>query len=439
MNSEQVSWLRVRSSVISLVLLFGAAVAFGAQPAANPFKVGEEVMLFADSHGKGQQDTPHVVFGKDQYLVVWREGSLVDDGRARILASRVSTDGKVLDNKSIALAPNKNSGSHQSNPRVVFSKGVFLVVWQDFRNGKDYDILGARVTPDGKVLDAVPIGIATGGGTQAMPDVATDGNGFMVVFQTHPDSPQSLRYNSMAVPVSVEGKVGSAREVSDQPHPKIAWDGASYLVVSGGVHWDFAGTIFGQLLGSDGKAKGPPFTIKAGGAAPMLSISAQPGKGWLLVTHRALTDFWGWNGPGAMKSYFVASDGKPSADIPRPPSGNWNKMPNWLDILDKNAKTIPYGPNAAAWDGQHFLVVWQRFHRLPPRGFSIPLANCDLVAARVDGWKPVDSDGVPVVSSPADEKWPALACEGQGKFLFVYTKGMPDGRVSICARTIKTE
>ena len=38
---------------------------------------------------------------------------------------------------------------------------------QDFRNGKDYDILGARVSPEGKVLDTEPIKVAVGGGTQS--------------------------------------------------------------------------------------------------------------------------------------------------------------------------------------------------------------------------------------------------------------------------------
>ena len=136
-----------------------AMAAAGAEPppvapaAANPFKVGEEAVLLADGPGKGQQDTPHVAFGKNQFLVVWREGSMVEGGRARILASRVSTDGKVLDPKSIEVAPNKNVECFQAYPRVAFcpstgsgpAGGVFLVVWQDFRNGKDYDILSAPV------------------------------------------------------------------------------------------------------------------------------------------------------------------------------------------------------------------------------------------------------------------------------------------------------
>jgi hypothetical protein len=324
---------------------------------------------------------------------------------------------------------------------VAFCKDVFLVVWQDFRNGKDYDILGARISPEGKVLDAEPIKVAVGGGTQAMPDVATDGNGFMVVFQAHPESPGELGYKTMAVPVGVDGRVGSASEVSDQPHPKIAWDGANYLVVSGGMHWVFVGTIRGRLLGPDGKPKANAFEINDGGNAPMLSISGQPGQGWLLVTHRVKPDFWGWSGPAAMKCYFITPDGKRAAGNTNMPEGNWKKMPNWLDIVagDKNMKTVPYGPNASAWDGQHFVVVWQRFHMPPPRGFGMILENCELMAARVDGWKPVDPDGLPVAASPAEEKCPALACEGPGKFLCVYTKGTSDGKVQICARTLQTQ
>ena len=75
-------------------------------------------------------------------------------------------------------------------------------------------------------------------------------------------------------------------------------------------------------------------------------------------------------------------------------------------------------------------------------GFDVvmPLVNGDLRIGLVDGWKPVDPTRVQfVANSPAEERWPGLACEGPGKFLCVYTKGTPDGKVQVCARPLKTE
>lgn len=439
---------RLGLSIVIILLagaLAGAAAGAEAVPAAGPFKVGEEVVILADGPGKGQQDTPHVAFGKNCYLVVWREGPMVEGGRARVLASRVSSDGKALDPKGIEVAPNKNVNCFQANPRVAFCKDVFLVVWQDFRNGKDYDILGARVSPEGKVLDAEPIKVAVGGGTQAMPDVASDGpaspngsaaagNGFMVVFQAHPDSPQELRYKSLAVPVGVDGRVGSASAVMDAPQPKIAWDGANYLVVCLG------NGIFARLLGS--KDSQPRNTHLTPPATPStLSVAAQPGKGWLIVGHRAKPDFWGWGGPAAMRGYFLTPDGKLTPDQPGEIIEGSRCQPGilqpaWLDVQE-NGGGIPYGPNASAWDGRHFVVVWQRFHKgKGPEEYVIYLENSDLIFGRVDGWKPLDTHGVPLVASPAAEKCPALACEGPGSLLLVYTKGTPDGKVQVCARTL---
>ena len=64
--------------------------------------------------------------------------------------------------------------------------------------------------------------------------------------------------------------------------------------------------------------------------------------------------------------------------------------------------------------------------------------NCDLVAARADGFKPLDRDGVPVAASEMEEKSPAPASDGAGKLLCVYEKHGKDGKVRIGARALST-
>ena len=51
--------------------------------------------------------------------------------------------------------------------------------------------------------------------------------------------------------------------------------------------------------------------VLGGTKAANFSISAVPGKGWLVVSHRSPPDPWGWGGPGAMRAAFVNLEGKP--------------------------------------------------------------------------------------------------------------------------------
>ena len=49
--------------------------------------------------------------------------------------------------------------------------------------GGDFDVLAARVSPEGKVLDKSPIALGAGAGNQVLADVASDGKGFLGVWQ----------------------------------------------------------------------------------------------------------------------------------------------------------------------------------------------------------------------------------------------------------------
>ena len=66
--------------------------------------------------------------------------------------------GRVLDPDGIEVAPAPEG--FQELPRAAFGGGVYLVVWQDFRNGKDLDVLAMRIAPEGRRLDPGPISIA---------------------------------------------------------------------------------------------------------------------------------------------------------------------------------------------------------------------------------------------------------------------------------------
>jgi len=412
--------------------------------AGEGITIGQEVVLLENGPGKGLQATPDVAFGKDVYLAVWREGWHGEGGASRIYAARVDTSGKVLDPKGIEIAPSEKGV--QTMPRVAFGGapggggGVFLVVWQDLRNGEDYDVLGVRVSPVGKVLDAKPLAVAVTPGSQVLPDVASDGTAFLVAWQSIKGDETEFR--GYAAPVSAGGKVGPAVETGATPQSRLAWDGTSYLVAWGGT------STYVRLLGRDGKrlTQEKKLTMairnmKAG----CFSLAAAPGKGCLLIGHRSPPDYWNWGGPGAVRCALVTPEAKLAPSLVQYREKTLGKeyyyrkfkvYDDWLDMGErvKGGGMWPWGESALAWDGRNFVAVWQRHHIEQ----QVMFTNCDLIASRVDGWRPLDRPGAPVAATDEEEKRPALASDGAGKLLCVYERHGADGKVRIGARTLET-
>jgi hypothetical protein len=296
------------------------------------------------------------------------------------------------------------------------------------------------VALDGRVLDAEPIKVAVGPGTQALPDVASDGSGFLVVWQAIPDGDKKNLYRSYAAPVSAEGKVGAAVDTgADRPQPRVAWDGKNYQLAAG-----VSTSISVWLLGPDGKPRSKGIGV-IGYGGDNFSLSAQPGRGALLVADRVKGDAWGWGGPTAIRCSLITSEGK----LASPWEGQYPKFGpkdnTWLDSSpyegEKDpveANRSPWGDTAGAWDGQHSVVVWQRYH-VSRRGYVIPMDNSEIMVSRVDQWVPLDQP-IPVAATPLEEKSPALASDGAGRLLCVYTRsGAADGKIQVAARTLTTE
>jgi hypothetical protein len=419
---------------ICLIGLIALAATPPPARAADRLQLGDESALPADGPGNDIRGTPHVAFGQGVYLAVWREGWNGEGGTARIYAARLDKKGRTLDPKPIEVAPSKQG--FQELPRVAFGGGVFLVVWQDLRNGKHYEVLGTRISPEGKRLDAQPIALGAGPRTQSVPDVAADGQNFLVAWQAVEG--RNNVYHVRAARVDADGRVGDPVEIKSPwtkagACPRIAWDGANYRVVF------LSESMLGLRLARDGSLldKDPVLTLRGNlgaGIGFWHAVAASPGKGVLVVFPRSQPDYWGWGGPGAMIGLLIGTDGKVDAGIPKE-SYPQSKLANWLDFgKDKSeGSPWPYGQCAAAWDGRHFVAVWQRHHIAK----TVSLTNCDIIASRLDGWKPLDSAGVPVADSELEEKCPAIASDGDGNLLCLYEKHDKNGTVQIVARAIQ--
>ncbi|HUT35141.1 MAG TPA: hypothetical protein VNE39_16740 [Planctomycetota bacterium] len=429
------------TSFAVLFLLAWPVLALCGEAPAGAIKVGDEVTLMSDGPGRTLRASPAVAFGKDVYLVAWQEGWHGDGGNSRVYAARVALDGRALDPKGIEIAPCKTGV--QENPRVAFFGGAFLVVWQDLRNGKDCDVLGARVSPEGKVLDAQPIAIAAAPRTQAMPDVAADDKGFLAVWHAFQGDETTAKV--LAARIGPDGAAGQPVVVIAGASPRIAWNGKEHLLLYStiGSNGVMAAGQSKSWLRMDTAAKPlskPGFMWEA----TRYSICAMPEeKGWLMVCHGGPPNWWG-RSVAAQKLYRITPEGKrdsPSEDRSKGVPANWldtsmGKKGHGTRGSANIAEVWPYGGSALAPDGQYCVAVWQRYHTGGASGMD--LINGDILAARVDGWEPMDKDGVAVAASPADECSPALAGNGAGKLLCAYEKE-EGGRTLIAVRTLQTQ
>jgi hypothetical protein len=174
-----------------------------------------------------EQYSPSLCFGGTNYLVAWQD---YRNGEADIYGARVNQAGNVLDPMGIAIC---NAIYDQYPPDVAFDGTNYLVVWDDGRNGDDYDIYGTRVTTAGVVLEPQGIPISTASDDQYFPQVAFDGSNYLVVFWDYRNVDWDV-YGARVTPAGVvlepQGIPISTAE-ADQNDPTLAFDGTNYLVV----------------------------------------------------------------------------------------------------------------------------------------------------------------------------------------------------------------
>lgn len=146
---------------------------------------------FAVMAGPELQIEPSICCDGSNYFVVW------EDRRTQALGingARVDTGGTVLDPGGIVISGIANLPEWQ--PSVTFNGADYLVVWTDDRNGTYPDIYGARVDPNGTVLDTLNIPISLTSGVKGNAAVASNGSGFIAVWEDDRDYPAGDVYGS---------------------------------------------------------------------------------------------------------------------------------------------------------------------------------------------------------------------------------------------------
>ena len=421
----------LQSSVLTLGLLLSTSV-------AAAMDVGQAVVLWPGAPPQHQLLPACAFDGKGTFLVVWQQGRKYFEGEdARVLAARIAADGTVLDGEPLALCTAEGS---QERPRVAFAAGVFLVVWQDFRNGEDWDVRAARVRPDGKVLDADGIEVATGPRSQAMPDVAGGPEAFLVAWQDRRSSDPYEVFAALVPPNDEPRPAGGAPLVHDGKH----LTGGSVHVARARDLWflawkdDFAWSVGGgptaritRLLARV-SASGDRLQVMDVRRAPRgtyglhpASLAASPTRAFFATggSQRSVRC--------AMGAMYDAATGQPIRNPnteTRSNSAGWNTE-HAIVLLEPLVPGVQ-PPMAVASDGEHFLVaIRQRAARRDPRQ-PLRLLRLDASGRRLD-----DVKALPVLD-PGQRpcSHPALAAGQPGSFLVAYQSQDAGGCQRVVAR-----
>lgn len=197
---------------------------------------------------------PQVTTSGRDFLVVWQEPN-------GIRAARVSPDGHLLDSTPIAISNNVLPGCDGVQPAVAWNGSSWLVAWigpSGFSSGLNV----VRVSPDGTILDPIPIDLGRGAYFSQL-HAASDGTNFFLSWTVTNNGFTEAH----GTRITGEGTLldGSGFSLGLRQSSALFWNGRSYVLLSSqpdGLH-AVRVTPSGQLLdfiaGQPGPAMKVPF------------------------------------------------------------------------------------------------------------------------------------------------------------------------------------
>jgi len=343
------------------------------------------------SRARHHQYTPAIGFDGANYLVVWTENR--DSVWYDIYGARITPQGALLDSSGFAISL---AAGTQAGPAVCFGRSDYLVVWHDFRNREDYDVYGTVVSPEGTVFYPDGFVIAAGDSAQVSPAIGCDGTCFLVAWCDVSGLPAS--FGIWGVRISPEGSVldtaiaMSGTAGHSQLAPFVGFGGANYLVV-----WQDERSatgepdVYGTRVAPGGTVLDPSgLLITKSSRSQFSPVIGCDGTDFLVVwedDRNGCTDIYG-------------ARVTPSGDVLDPTGIAIAQAPGWQ-----------YDP-VLAFDGSDYLVVWQDYRN--------SLDDPDIYGARVTPEGAVlDPTGIAISDAPNRQYHPALAFGG-GNYLVIW-------------------
>ncbi len=353
--------------------------------------------------GGGRQQ-PAVAFDGANYMVVWAE---MRGGNRDVLGARVTPGGAVLDSAGFVIS---GAANHQQAPSVAFGASGYLVAWEDFRSGSGFDLYAARVTTAAQVLDTAGIVMSAAANTQSGSAVAFDGTNYLVAWD---DIRNGYNPDVFATRVSQDGTVldpdgiaVSRTPYGDQWGVAVAFDGTNFLAV-----WSdyYLREIYGARVSS------------AGAVLDTLGFAVSHG-----YDNSDLYPAIGFDGA----DYFVAWQYKYNThyDIhaARVTPGTTVLDPTGI-VITRGAPVAYYEFNpAVASNGTDYLVVWDDSRR----------NEADIFGARVSqGGSVLDPTGIAISFAEENQDYPSVAF-GSSNYLVVWEDERDGGSEDIYAARV---
>ncbi|RKH68914.1 HYR domain-containing protein [Corallococcus llansteffanensis] len=357
---------------------------------------GGVALTASTTHG---ELAPSAIFDGTRFTVLWDDlfGTRRDIFGVRVRASDLT----VLDASPLLLSAVINA---EGAPAVAAGTDSYLVVWHDTRDRLAfYDLYGVRVrASDGVVLDPVAIPIATGDHTQTNPAVGFAEGRFLVTWMdSAPGSSVDVNVHGVRIRES-DGVVLDSPDIvvsaaaRSQSNPKVAsGDGLFFVTWEDARNGTGATTdVYGaRVRALDGAVLDPNGIAVAKASANENSPATAFGAGYFLV---AWADYRnGTLNPDIHAVRVRALDGTvaDSQSLPLTTRAEAQRSP------------------AVAFDGSHFLTVWQDSRT----GFP-----SEVYGARVraqDG-AVLDGGGRAFFTNASNSKGtPALAFDGKAHLL----------------------
>ncbi|MFQ5910546.1 MAG: FlgD immunoglobulin-like domain containing protein [Thermoplasmata archaeon] len=327
-----------------------------------------------------EQKAPSIATDGTGYLVVWADHR--DALEFDIYGTRLDESGRVLEPWGIPIS---TAPFDQNCPSVAFDGINYIVVWEDYRTGSDFDIYGARVDRSGHVLDSLGMAICTMPEPQNSPCVAFDGVDYFVVWHDRRAGPfcdiYGTRLDTAGTVLDTLG-IAISTAIEEQRRPAVSFDGANYLVV-----WEDSRSGSRDIYGA--RVAGSGIVLDTSGIA----ICAASGDQFLpFVVFDGTNQLAVWEDRRAGFSDIYGARLDTSGAV--------------LDTPGIAISTAGYSQASpsARFDGTHYVVTWED-HRSG--------TAWDIYGARVDtsGFV-IDVSGIPISTKPGDQTSPFLAFNG---------------------------
>jgi hypothetical protein len=393
-------------------------------------QVGSSVEVAPKAEGTRSQLLASAAWceGAKMWLVAWREGYLNEDA-SDIWCARFSADGRALDPAGVRLTEGLGL---KSRPAVASDGKGFLVVWEDFRNGKDWDVYGAAVSADGKSAAKNGFLVAGGEHNQMRPDVTFCKGSYLVAWMGF-----TKAYGIYGVRVSGDGKLqDSAPQALALPAgndhvitPALGANAEALLLAMTPLRVQYSGSCLAvkALDASSGKpvgssqapsANAPVAAPNCLGGESVRSPAIAVGKGEAIIAIYC---------PSPRAAVLVFRSDMSGAIAAKGPSvGSPRLHGQHHGALSVGSPSAPSDRQGLAFDGTNYLLV----------------ADCAEKTSSIKGWV-VASDGKPgaefLVSegSAANCLSPAAAAGPAGSVLVVYSEVRGADDTKVVARVVK--